>query len=126
MKYIKTRTMIQGAETNWKIVLQFGKVDAARTARPLPTGQVNIIPTPYTTFHFPVASSTLHTKATVKLAIADTPTSHHMMVKEEKEGMKEVTIPLMRVRRENKRMEIFLPQTSDTSPARNVPTPKPE
>ena len=68
----------------------------------------------------------VHTKATVKLAIADTPTSHHRMVKEEKEGMKEVTIPLMRVKRENKRMDIFLPQTSDTTPAKNVPTPKPE
>ena len=68
----------------------------------------------------------VHTKAAVKLAIADTPTSHHRMVKEEKEGMKEVAIPLMRVKRENKRMEIFLPQISDTTPATNVPTPKPE
>ena len=68
----------------------------------------------------------VHTKATVKLAIAETPTNHHMMVKEIKVGMKEVTIPLIKVRRENKRMDIFLPHTSDTMPAINVPTPKPE
>ena len=40
--------------------------------------------------------------------------------------MKEVMTPLARVRREKRMIDLFLPQISDTMPARNVPTAKPE
>ena len=68
----------------------------------------------------------VQTNATVKFATAATPTNHHMMIKEGKTGMNDVARPLAIIRKENRRMDLFLPQISDTSPATNVPTAKPE
>ena len=82
----------------------------------------------------------VHTKATVKLATAATPTlgqenvilynyvvsivptSHHMTTNAGKTGMKEVRMPLSSVRSENTVMEVLRPQVSDTRPARKVPS----
>ena len=82
----------------------------------------------------------------MKLATAATPTVHQARTKAGKTGMKEVTSPLTRVRREKRRMDLreensvsqsdlsqdsvgrylFLPHISDTIPARKVPTANPE
>ena len=62
----------------------------------------------------------------MKFATAATPTSHHMRTNAGKTGMKEVARPLESIRNENKRMDLFLPQISETIPATNVPTAKPE
>ena len=68
----------------------------------------------------------VQTKATVKLATAATPTNHHIMAKEEKRGIKEVATPLANMRKETRRIDLFLPQMSETIPATKVPTAKPE
>ena len=68
----------------------------------------------------------VHTNATVKLAREATPTNHQIITKEGNVGMNEAEIPDKSIRKENKRMDLFLPQISDTSPATNVPTEKPE
>merc|ERR1719431_943803 len=98
-----------GADTTWKMVAQWGREWATATARARPVGQANCIPMDRTTFHLPVHSSATQTKATVKLAMAAMPTSHQRKTKAAEFGTKEVTIPLEAISRENRAMDLFLP-----------------
>ena len=53
-------------------------------------------------------------------------TNHHIATNAGKTGIRDVTIPLIRVKRENTRIALFLPQISDTIPATKVPIANPE